>query len=60
MMVQMVDTVSSISVLIHETEAWRSNTSECPNSDRKLSDWAAARLDITALQARRMESIGDV
>ncbi len=60
MMVQMVDTVSWISALIYETEAWRSNTSECRNSDKKLSDWAAERLDITAVQARRMESSGDV
>ena len=60
MMVQMVDTVSWISVLIHETEAWRSNTSAYRNSDNKLSDRAAVRLDITAVQARRMESFGDV
>ena len=60
MMVQMVDTVSSISVFIHETEAWRSNTSACRNSDNKLSDRAAVRLDITAVQARRMENFGDV
>ncbi len=60
MMVQMVDTVSWISVLIHETEAWRSNTSECRNSDNKLSDCATVSLDITAVQARRMERFGDV
>jgi hypothetical protein len=60
MMVQMVDTVSWISVLIHETEGWRSNTSASRNSDNKLSDRAAVRLDITAVQARRMENFGDV
>ena len=60
MMVQMVDTVSWLSALIHETEAWRSNTSACRNSDNKLSDRAAVRLDITAVQARRMESFSDV
>jgi hypothetical protein len=59
MMVQMVDTVSWISALIHETEAWRSNTGVCRNSDNKLSDCAAVSLDITAEQARRMESFGD-
>ncbi len=60
MMVQMVDTISWISVLIHETEAWRSSTSACRNSDNKLSDRAAVRRDITAVQARRMESFSDV
>ena len=60
MMVQMVDTVSWISALIHETEAWRSNTDACRNSGNKLSDWAAERLDITAVQARRMDGFGDV
>mgnify|MGYP001355159536 CR=1 FL=1 len=55
MMVQMVDTVSWIGVLIHEAEAWRSSTSACRNSDNKLSDRAAVRLDITTVQARRIE-----
>ena len=59
MIVQMVDNVSWISALIHETDAWRSNTSAYRNSDNKLSDRAAVRLDTAAVQARRMES-GDV
>ena len=60
MIVQMVDNVSWISALIHETDAWQSNTSACRSSDNKLSDRAAVRLDITVVQARRMESFGDV
>ena len=60
MMVQMVDTVSWLSALIHETEAWRSNTSACRNRDNRLSDRTAVRLEVTAVQERRMESFGDV
>ena len=60
MMFQMVDSVSWISALIYETEAWRSNNGVCRNSDNKLSDCATVSLDITAVQARRMESFGDV
>ena len=60
MMVQMVDTISWISALIYETEAWRSNTGVCRNSGNKLSNCAAVSLDINAVQARRMESFDNV
>ena len=60
MMVQMVDTVSWLSALIRETEAWRSNTSAFRNKNNRFSDSTAVRLDITAVKERRMESFGDV
>ena len=60
MMVQMVDTISWISALIQETEAWRSDTGICRDKDNTFSNWSAVRRDSTAVQAYRIESFGDV
>tara|TARA_E500000331_G_C16788841_1_gene511400 strand:- start:114 stop:296 length:183 start_codon:yes stop_codon:yes gene_type:complete len=60
MMVQMVDSVSWISALIHETKSWSSDPGACRKSDNTFSDPSAARRDNTAIQLCRLESFGDV
>ena len=60
MMVQMVDSVSWISALTHETKTWRSDTGACRKSDNTYSDPSAARSDNMAIQFCRLENFGDV
>ena len=60
MMVQLVDTVSWVSALIHETKTWRSDKVANWKSDNTCSDWSADRRDNSAVELCRLENSDNV
>ena len=60
MMIQLVDTISWISALIHETKTWRSDKGACLKSDNTFSEGSVSRFDNTAVKLCRLESFDDV
>mgnify|MGYP001266830491 CR=1 FL=1 len=60
MMVQMVDTVSWISALIHEAKSWRGYTGVGRESDNMFTNRSASHRDNTVEKTCRIERFGDV
>jgi hypothetical protein len=60
MMVQMVDTVSWISALIHETKTWGRDAMGGRKSENTLSKLSALRPDNPAIKSFREQSLEDV
>ena len=60
MMVQLVDTVSWVNALSHETKTWRSAKVAFWKNDDTHPDWSADHCDNSAVELCRLENSDNV